>query len=117
MEKDLRQNNGMSRYVRPSTPLPERVEAAIASLGVNPLRTAIFRFLWQHPEGSTSGDIGRALDVDYRTVLWHLRQLERLGPIASDAGEQRHGQRVLYRINEKAFNAAADELLRYIRGE
>lgn len=85
--------------------------------GVNPLRTAIFRHLWQHPEGSTSGDIGRAIGTGYKTVLWHLQQLEALGAVESDAGERRIGQRVLYTINEAAFNDAAADFLRYAKGE
>ena len=113
----MRQNEGVSRYVRPATPLPERAEAVIGILGVNPLRAAIFRTLWQHPEGATSGDIGRSIGTGYKTVLWHLQQLEEARVVESDAGERRIGQRVLYRVNEKAFEEAAAEFLRYAKGE
>jgi predicted transcriptional regulator len=107
----------MSRYVRPVTPGADRAEAVISIFGVTPLRAAILRHLWQHPEGSTSGDIGRALGAQYKTVLWHLQQLEALGTVESDAGERRIGQRVLYTVNEAAFDAAAADLLKYTRGK
>ncbi|WP_377973961.1 HTH domain-containing protein [Arthrobacter ulcerisalmonis] len=45
-------------------------------LGVNALRTSILRYLAQHPEGATSGEIGRDLNVDYRTVWRYLKEIE-----------------------------------------
>lgn len=113
----MRQNEGVSRYVRPTTPIPERAEAVIGILGVNPLRTAIFRYLWLHPEGSTSGEIGRSIGTSYKTVLWHLQQLEQAGAVDSDAGERRIGQRVLYRINKSAFEDAAADFINYAKGQ
>jgi predicted transcriptional regulator len=89
----------------------------MAIFGATPLRVAVFRHLWQHPEGSTSGDIGRALGAGYKTVLWHLQQLEALGAVDSDAGERRIGQRVLYTVNEAAFNDAAADFLKYATGK
>lgn len=111
----MRQNEGVSRYVRPANPVSERTETAIATLGINPLRAEILRYLWQNPEGGTSGDLGRAIGTGYKTVLWHLQQLETLGAVDSDGGERRIGQRVIYRINTKAFDEVTKDFLRYVK--
>ena len=113
----MRQNEGVSQYVRPTTAIPERAEAVIAILGVNPLRAEILRYLWQRPEGGTSGDIGRSIGTGYKTVLWHLKQLESAGAVDTNARENRIGQRVIYSINKCAFNDAAADLLKYIKGD
>lgn len=111
------QNEGVSEYVRPTTAIPERAEAVIAILGVTPLRAEILRYLWQHPEGGTSGDIGRSIGTSYKTVLWHLKQLEASGAVDTNAREDRVGQRVIYSVDQGAFNDAAADFLRYVKGK
>ncbi|MDO5752448.1 winged helix-turn-helix domain-containing protein [Arthrobacter sp.] len=112
----IRQNEGVTQYVRPTTAIPERAEAVIGILGVNPLRAEILRYLWQHPDGGTSGDIGRSIGTGYKTVLWHLKQLESTGAVDTNARENRIGQRVIYSINQNAFNDATDDFLKYVKG-
>lgn len=89
----------------------------IEIFGMTPLRAEILRHLWQHPDGSTSGEIGRFLDVNYRTVARHLVRLEELGVVESDADADRQGVRVVYRINADGFDAAVSELLQYLKGK
>ena len=110
------QNDGVPEYVRPATGIPQRAEAVIAILGVNPLRAEILRYLWQHPEGGTSGDIGRSIGTGYKTVLWHLKQLESTGAVDTNARENRIGQRVIYSVNQQAFDDAAQDFLLYLTG-
>lgn len=112
----MRQNEGMPRYVQPSKPIPDWASDVIHVLGINPLRIEILRQLARNPEGGTSGDIGRAIGAGYKTVAWHLRQLEKLGAVESDAAESRQGQRVVYQLKETAFDAALAGVERYVRG-
>lgn len=112
----MRQNEGVSQYVRPTPAIPERAEAVIAILGVNPLRAEILRYLWQHPEGGTSGDIGRSIGTGYKTVLWHLKQLESAGVVDTNARENRIGQRVIYSLDQSGFDEAAVDFFRYLKG-
>lgn len=112
----MRQNGRVPRYVHPAAAAPPQAARVISLLGVNPLRAEILKYLFEHQDGVTSGDIGRSIGTGYRTILWHLNQLEELGAVASNAGERRIGQRVLYSINAEGFDAAAADLLQYIKG-
>lgn len=105
----------MPQYVHPDTPIPKRAADVIDILGVNPLRAAILRYLWRNPEGGTSGDIGRAIGAGYKTILWHLKQLEEKGAVDSDGGERRIGQRVIYRLNRAAFDEATRDYIRHVK--
>ncbi|MFK4299872.1 ArsR family transcriptional regulator [Arthrobacter sp. GAS37] len=107
----------MPKYVRPSTPAPALTEAAIAMLGINPLRTEIIRYLAQHIDGATSGSIARAIGAEYRTVYGHLRQLVEAGGVLTDGDTgNRKGQWVIYRLNPDAIKMAQDEYRRYTSG-
>ncbi|WP_334173658.1 ArsR/SmtB family transcription factor [Sinomonas sp.] len=101
----------------PEKPTPKWAADVIKLLSLNPLRVEILRQLAQQPEGITSGDIGRAVGARYKTVAWHLRKLEDLGAVDSDAGDQRQGQRVLYTLAEGAFDHALETLRRYVNRE
>lgn len=107
----------MPRYVQPSKPIPEWASDVINVLGINPLRIEILRHLAQNSEGGTSGDIGRAIGAGYKTVAWHLRQLEELGAVESDAGERRQGQRVVYQLTASAFDDALAGVEKYVKGK
>ena len=106
----------MPRYVQPSTPTPPWAADVIDVLGINPLRIEILRHLAQNPEGGTSGDIGRAIGAGYKTVAWHLRQLEDRGAVTSDASENSQGQRVVYQLKESAFDDALAGIALYVKG-
>lgn len=88
-------------------------------LGINPLRTEIIRYLAQHPDGATSGDIARAIGAEYRTVYGHLRQLEESEGVQADGppGGKRKGQWVIYRLNPAAIKAAQEQYRRYTAGK
>lgn len=84
-------------------------------LGMNPLRLEILRHLAHTPEGATSGEIGRAIGAGYKTIAWHLRQLEDLDAVTSNAGESRQGQRVVFRFKAETFDAAITGISRYVK--
>lgn len=111
------QNGKVPEYVVP--PLSPEVEAALTMLGVNPLRSAILRFLAQHPEGATSGDIGRELGADYRTVWRYLKELELQGGVTSEEAEGK-GQSSrwrIYKLNLAARDAAVRTYLDFLDGK
>lgn len=104
----------MPRYVQDH--LAGQAGDVMKMLGMNPLRGAIIRWLSQHPEGGTSGDIARACDTGYKTVLWHLQILEGGHLVESDGGENRMGQRVIYRLNVEELARAITATNEYLNG-
>lgn len=87
-------------------------------LGVNPLRSAILRHLAQHPEGATSGDIGREVRVHYRTVWRYLKELEAEGGVTSEeASDGRSSYWRVYRLNREGRDAAIRCYLDYLDGK
>lgn len=88
----------------------------MSAFGVSPIRAAVIRELARHPEGATSGQIARHLEAAYHTVFRHLRELEDLGLVDSDAEDDRQGQRVVYRLNRDARDHEAAKLLAYLDG-
>lgn len=106
----------MPAYVVPD--LPERDARAMTQLGANPLRSAIIRELSQSAEGRTSGEIGRAIDVHYRTVWTYLKRLEEDGLVTStDPGEGRSSHWRIYRLDREALDAAVTRWVSYLHGE
>lgn len=89
----------------------------ISMLGINPLRIEILRYLAQNPAGGTSGDIGREIGAAYKTVLWHLKQLEEQKFVLSDGTSNRRGQRVNYQLNIDAFEEGLQSLESYVKGK
>lgn len=86
-------------------------------LGVNPLRSAILRYLAQHPEGATSGDIGREIEAHYRTVWRYLKELEAEGGVTSEegaSGKSSHWR--VYRLNREGRDTAVRRYLGYLDG-
>ncbi|WP_343320564.1 helix-turn-helix domain-containing protein (plasmid) [Arthrobacter sp. TMP15] len=106
----------MPKYVYSTPPPPREAAEVIEIFGMTPLRAAILRHLWQSPDGATSGDIGRYLKVNYRTVARHLVRLEELGAVESDADIDRQGVRVIYKVSADGFDSAVTELLQYLKG-
>lgn len=104
----------MPEYVVP--PLSLEVEAALTMLGINQLRSAILRHLAQHPEGATSGDIGRELGADYRTVWRYLKELEPQGGVTSGEaeGKGRSPRWRIYKLNVAARDAAIRTYLDFL---
>ena len=88
----------------------------MSAFGVSPIRAAVIRELARHPDGETSGQIARALEATYHTVFRHLRELEELGLVDSDAEDDRQGQRVVYRLNRDVRDREAERLLTYLDG-
>lgn len=107
----------MPKYVQSNPEPPQRVSQVIEIFGMTPLRAEILRYLSTHPEGSTSGDVGRALSANYRTVARHLVTLEEFGVVDSDATKDRQGFRVLYCINPEKLSVAAQLLFKYLHGQ
>lgn len=111
------QNVRVPEYVIP--PLPPEVEAALTMLGINQLRSAILRHLAQHPEGVTSGDIGREVGADYRTVWRYLKELEPQGGVTSEEAEGK-GQSSrwrIYKLNAAARDATIRTYLGFLDGK
>lgn len=106
----------MPAYVMPE--LPERDAAAMTQLGVNPLRSAIIRELALNDDGRTSGEIGRAIDVHYRTVWTYLKKLEEDGLVTStDPGQGRSSHWRVYNLNQQALNSALTQWVSYLHGK
>lgn len=107
----------MPRLVQAKNPLPEEAAQAVSILGLNPLRAEVLRYLFLHPKGASSGEIGQAVGTGHRTVHNHLIQLQEHGVVSThDGKEPRNGQRVLYVVNEDAFDQATAALLAHIKG-
>lgn len=89
----------------------------MAIFGMTPLRAEILRHLSISGGGVTSGDIGRALKANYRTVARHLVLLEDLGIVEANVAEQRQGIHVRYRLNIKNLESAERAFIEYIHGD
>lgn len=111
------QNWGMPKYVQSKPEPPEGASQVVELFAITPLRAEILRHLSMRTEGVTSGEIGRALSANYRTVARHLVLLEGHGVVESDATEDRQGLRVRYRINQERLSVAAQLLFQYLHGE
>ncbi|WP_432246251.1 winged helix-turn-helix domain-containing protein (plasmid) [Arthrobacter sp. G.S.26] len=83
---------------------------------MNEVRSAILRNLALSAEGTTSGQIAKDLGANYQTVFRHLQDLEDLGLVKADAGQQRQGQRVLYRLDKAARDVALAAYAQYLDG-
>ena len=87
------------------------------AFGMNQVRAAIVRYLAQNAEGATSGQITRELSATYQTIFRHLQDLESQGIVRSDAGQQRHGQRVIYALDKAARDQALADYAQYLDGK
>lgn len=106
----------MPRYVSPTSPMPEKVARLTAILGIPQLRAEIIRYLSQHPDGGTSGEIAGALGTRYQTVQRHLEQLEDLDAVRASVSPPRRGHHVVFKIVPSALAEAIDENTAYMQG-
>jgi DNA-binding transcriptional ArsR family regulator len=113
----MRQNNHVPRYAKPLSSVQPQAEAAMKAFGMNQVRAAIVRHLALNPDGVTSGQITRELSATYQTIFRHLQDLEEQGIVTSDAGEHRHGQRVIYTLNKAARDKALADYAEYLDGK
>lgn len=89
----------------------------MSAFGINQVRSAVLRYLAALEHGVTSGQIARDLGANYQTVFRHLQDLETLGVVSADAGDQRQGQRVEYRLNPEALDRALAEYANYLKNQ
>lgn len=94
-------------------PLSPETERALIVFNVNTLRTEIIRDLSMHPDGETTGDIARRLDVDYRQVHKHVAALVAEGLVSTE----RSGRSVLYRIQPEVLSEQLRVFSRFLSGE
>lgn len=107
-----RQNVGVPRVVRPSSPLPAIVIDVVAAFG-SQLRLELIRHYGTTP--STQADAARALGVQNRSVSNNTAELVRLGillerPIDEDSA------RTLYSVDQKRLKRLLRALDRYANG-
>lgn len=73
------------------------------TLLATPTRRAVLDFFERRP-GETAGAAARILDVDYKTVLHHVRILRRFGLLSSE----RDGRLIRYRATHPADGDGSD---------
>lgn len=106
----------MPRYVSPTSPMPKKVARMTAILGIPTLRAEILRYLSQHPDGATSGEIATALGTRYQTVQRHLEQLEELKAVKASVKPPRRGHHVVFKIKPGVLAEAIEKNASYIQG-
>ncbi len=110
-------NGWVPRNHQPAITPSESVRASIDVFQVNRLRAEIIRDLASHPEGSTTGDVGRRIDVDYRQIHKHVRALATQGIVGSSISSPGTGRHILYTLNRSALESNNKELLDYLLGK
>jgi ArsR family transcriptional regulator len=106
----------MPRYVSPSSPMPQDIAVMTEILGIPALRVAILRYLTQHPQGATSGEMATAIGTRYQTVQRHLDQLEELGAVEASIQPPRQGHHVLFALKPGILKDAVEKNSAYIQG-
>jgi DNA-binding transcriptional ArsR family regulator len=106
----------MPRYVSPTSPMPKKVATMTEILGIPQLRAEILRFLSQHPDGATSGEIAAAIGTRYQTVQRHLEQLEELKAVKASVKPPRRGHHVVFKIKPGVLAEAVEKNASYIQG-
>ena len=108
----------MPSVYKPPTPLSPEVRGAIAVFNVNLLRANIVRDLSMRPEGDTTGNVAKRLEVDYRQVYAHFRALMKEGLVTADpSGSESNGRRVIYRISPEKLQEMASIYIKFLVGE
>lgn len=107
----------MPRILPPAIEPPESVRASIAVFQANSLRAEIIRDLAAHQEGSTTGDIGRRLDVDYRLIHRHIKILSSFGIVEHSESAPGTGRRVIYTLDQAELKARNLNFMNYLLGK
>lgn len=111
----------MPRYVQPDQPIPAWALQVSGILGMPPLRLEILRYLHQNLEGATSGEVARSLgeNMNYKTVLRHLQQLEGFGVVSAQLNDNhaRQGQHVVFQLKKAAWDGALVGVKSYVEGK
>ena len=107
----------MPRILPPSIEPPESVRASIVVFQANSLRAEIIRDLAAHTEGSTTGDIGRRMDVDYRLIHRHIKVLASFGVVESSESAPGTGRHVIYTLDEAQLRERNSAFMDYLLGK
>lgn len=70
-----------------------------------------------HPEGSTTGDIGRRLDVDYRQIYGHIKVLKGYDILEFAESAPGTGRNIIYTLKPDALKALNKSYLNYLLGK
>ena len=112
------ENSKVPRIYTPLQRLSVEPEKALNVFNANALRAAVIRDLALHPEGGTTGEIGKRIGVDYRQVHTHIKTLIREGLAVTDIdGEVRSGQRVRYTLDLAELQKQGDAYMRFLEGK
>jgi DNA-binding transcriptional ArsR family regulator len=84
----------------------ERVLQALSALAQES-RLAVFRYLMEHQDGVSAGDISEALGIPATTMSFHLSQLKNAGLIDS----YKDGRSIIYSANRKRAKKMAKYIL------
>ena len=96
--------------------MPKKLGTLTEILGIPQLRAEILRFLSQHPDGATSGEIAAAIGTRYQTVQRHLEQLEDLKAVKASVKPPRQGHHVVFKIKPNVLAEAVEKNASYIQG-
>lgn len=96
--------------------MPNKIARMTAILGIPQLRAEILRYLSQHPDGATSGEIATALGTRYQTVQRHLEQMEDLKAVKASVKPPRRGHHVVFKIKPGVLAEAIEQNASYIQG-
>lgn len=96
--------------------MPKKLATMTEILGIPQLRAEILRFLSQHPDGATSGEIAAAIGTRYQTVQRHLELLEELKAVKANVKPPRQGHHVVFKIKPNVLAEAVEKNASYIKG-
>ncbi|GAA5226995.1 hypothetical protein GCM10025778_15280 [Paeniglutamicibacter antarcticus] len=107
----------MPRNAKTSAIPASWADDAMKAFGMNRVRAEIIRYLATESAGATSGQIARDLEATYQTIFRHLQDLEGQGIVESDGTSNRHGQRVIYRLDKQERDRALSNYAKYLDGK
>lgn len=106
----------MPKHYLPAAEPSEGVKASMVAFQVNNLRTEILRDLAGHPEGSTTGDIGRRLHIDYRQAHKHVKVLASIDLVVVVEPVPGTGRHPLYTLRTDRLRALNGDFIKYLLG-
>lgn len=96
--------------------MPGRVVVVTEILGLPALRVELFRFLSQHPQGATTGEIAAHFNIPYPTVRRNLEQLEQLGAVIASDPPPRGGKQVVFSLVPGSLKRSLEDATKYMQG-